>query len=69
MEPWAAAKKDLASVEVPPAPLRVFRQRPLAPSVTSVTSVANYMCDREEGKDILTSPVFKYEQYNCSSTC
>ena len=42
MEPWAAAKKKLSvSLAVPPAPVRVPSQRPLAPSVTSVTSVAN----------------------------
>ena len=42
MEPWAAAKeKLLVSVAVPPAPVRVPNQRPLAPSVTSVTSVTN----------------------------
>ena len=42
MEPWAAAKqKPSVSVAVPPAPVRVPRRRPLAPSVVSVTSVAN----------------------------
>ena len=30
-----------ASMEVPPAPVRVSSQRPIAPSVASVTSVAN----------------------------
>ena len=45
MEPWAAAKK--ACVAVPPAPVRVPRQRPLAPSVASVTSVANDKGDNE----------------------
>ena len=34
-------KKLNASVAVPPAPVRVPSQRPLAPSVTSGTSVAN----------------------------
>ena len=33
MEPWAAAKKLSISVAVPPAPVRVPSQRPLAPSV------------------------------------
>ena len=42
MEPWAAAKKKLlVSVAVPPAPVRVPGQRPLAACVTSVTSDAN----------------------------
>ena len=44
MEPLAVTKKKkklLASVAVPPAPVRVPSQRPLAPSVTSVTLVAN----------------------------
>ena len=48
MEPWAAAKKKLTvSVAVPPAPVRVPSQRPLAPSVASVTSVANDKGDNE----------------------
>ena len=34
-------KKLSVSVAVPPAPIRVPSQRPLAPSVASVTSVAN----------------------------
>ena len=38
MEPWAA---------VPRAPVRVPSQRTLAPSVTSVTSVANDKDDNE----------------------
>ena len=41
MEPWAGTKKLLVSVVVPPAPVRVSIQRPLAPSVASVTSVNN----------------------------
>ena len=42
MEPWAAAKKKLlVNVAVPPAPVRLPRQRPLASSVASVTSVVN----------------------------
>ena len=46
MEPWAAAIKKLSvSVAVPPAPVRV--PRPLAPSVASVTSVANDTGDKE----------------------
>ena len=48
MEPWAAAKKKLSvSVAVPPAPVRVPSQRPLAPSVASATSVANDKSDNE----------------------
>jgi hypothetical protein len=48
MEPWAPDKKKLSvSVVVPPAPVRVPSQRPLAPSVASVTSVANDNCDNE----------------------
>ena len=39
LEPWAAAKKP--SVAMPPTPVRVPSQRPLAPSVASVKSVAN----------------------------
>jgi hypothetical protein len=35
MEPWAAAKNKF-SVAVPPAPVRVPSQIPLAPSVASV---------------------------------
>ena len=34
--PWAAAKKTV-SVAVPPPPVRVPNQRPLAPSVATVT--------------------------------
>ena len=41
MESWAATEKSLSSVAVPPAPVRIPSQRPLAPSVASVTSVAN----------------------------
>ena len=40
-KPWAAAKKQSVSVAVSPAPVRVPSQRPHAPSVASVTSVAN----------------------------
>ena len=40
MEPWAGAKKLLVGVAVPPAPVQVPSQRPLALSVASVTSVA-----------------------------
>ena len=42
--PWSLVlrpKKLSASVAMPPAPVRVRSQRPLAPSVASVTSVAN----------------------------
>ena len=34
-------KSHKASVAVPPAPVRVYSQKSLAPSVTSVTSIAN----------------------------
>ena len=47
MEPWPAAKKLSVSVVVPPALVRVPSQRPLAPSVASVTSVANDKGDNE----------------------
>ena len=47
MEAWAAAKKKSVSVAVPPVPVRVSSQRPLAPSVASVTSVANDKGDNE----------------------
>ena len=40
-------KKLLVSVAVPPAPVRVPSQRQLAPSVASVTSVANENGDNE----------------------
>ena len=45
MEPWAAAK---SSVTVLPAPVRVPSQMSLAPTVTSVTSVANDKGDNEK---------------------
>ena len=45
--PRAAAKKLQASVAVPQAPVRVPGQRPLSPSVTPVTSVANDKGDNE----------------------
>ena len=35
-------QKSFKQVAVPPAPARVPSERPLAPSVASVTSVANY---------------------------
>ena len=48
MEPWGLQpKKFQTSVAVPPAPVRVPSQRPLAPSVASVTSVANDEDDNE----------------------
>ena len=40
-------KKLLVSVAVPPAPVRVPSQRPLAPRVASVISVANDKGDNE----------------------
>ena len=48
MEPWAATKQKLSvSVAVPPALFRVPSPMPLAPSVVSVTSVANDKGDNE----------------------
>jgi hypothetical protein len=48
MEPWTAAKKKLlVSVAVPPAPVQVPSQRPLAPSVALVTLVTNNKGDNE----------------------
>ena len=48
MEPWAAAKKKLlVSVAVPPAIVRVPSQSLLAPSIASVTLVANDKGDNE----------------------
>ena len=42
MEPWELRpKKFQTSVAVPPAPVQVPSQRPLAPSVMSVTSFTN----------------------------
>ena len=38
---WLRPKKLLVSVAMPPAPVRVPSQRPLAPMVASVTTVAN----------------------------
>ena len=40
-------KSYKASMVVPPAPVRVLSKRPCAPSVTSVTSVANDKGDNE----------------------
>ena len=40
-------KKHAVSVAVPPAPVRVPSQRPLAASVTSVTLIANDKGDNE----------------------
>ena len=48
--PWSLGlrpKKLSVSVAVPPAPVRVPSQRPLAPSVLSVKSVANDKGDNE----------------------
>ena len=47
MDPGAATKKPLVSVAVLPAPVRVPSQRPFAPVVASVTSVANDKDDNE----------------------
>ena len=48
--PWSHGlqpKKLSVCVVVPPAPVRVPSQRPFAPSVASVTSVANDKGDNE----------------------
>ena len=45
-------KKLSVSVAVPPAPVRIRSQRPLAPSVASLTSVANDKGDNEIWYDI-----------------
>ena len=47
--PWSHGlrQKKSLSVAVPPAPVRVPSQRPLAPSFASVTSVANDKGDNE----------------------
>ena len=48
--PWShglRTKKLLVSMAVLPAPVRFPNQRPLAPSVASITSVANDMGDNE----------------------
>ena len=48
MELWGLRpKKFQTSVAVPPAPARVTSQRPLAPRVASVSSVANDKGDNE----------------------
>ena len=48
MEPWGLQpKKVQTSVAVPPAPVRVPSQRPLAPSVTPITSIVNDKGDSE----------------------
>ena len=49
MEPWELRPKKSykAAVAVPPAPVWVSSQRPLALNVTSVTSVANGKGDNE----------------------
>ena len=55
MEPWAASIKLSVSVTVPPAPVRLYSQRLLAPSVVSVTLVANDKGDNE----IILGPVHR----------
>ena len=48
MEPLSAAKKKLlVNVAVPPAPVRVTSQRPLASSIASLMLVANDKGDNE----------------------
>ena len=48
IEPWGLrSKKFKTSVAVPPVPVRVPSQMPLAPSVASVTSVVNDKGDNE----------------------
>ena len=57
MEPWGLRpKKFQTSVAVPPAPVRVPSQRPLAPSVASVTSVAN---DKDDNEIIMGAVTFR----------
>ena len=46
----AAAKKFQTNVAVPPAPVLIPSQRPISPSVPSVTSVAN---DKDDNETIL----------------
>ena len=56
--PWSHGlrpKKLSVSVAVPPAPVRVPSQRPLAPSVSSFKSVANDKGDNE----IILGPVHR----------
>ena len=43
-EATGCGQKKIVSLAVPPAPVRVPSQRSLAPSVTSVTTVANDGC-------------------------
>ena len=52
-------KKLSVSVAVPPAPIRVPSQRPLAPSVTSVTSVGYDKGDNE----MIPGAVHRYPAY------
>ena len=48
MEPLGLRPKNFqTSLVVPPAPLRIHSQRPLAPNVASVTSVPNDKGDNE----------------------
>ena len=57
--PWnhgLQPKKHYASVAVPPAPVRVPSRRPLAPSIASVTSVANDKGDNEIPGAVHRSP-------------
>ena len=60
-DPWpvvmvAAKKKLLISVAVSPAPVRIPSQKPLAPSVASITSVANDKGDNE----MILGAVYRY---------
>ena len=58
-EPWAAAKKKLSvSVALPPVPVQVPSQRPLAPSVASVMSVANDKGDMKWSWGLCTDLAF-----------
>ena len=53
MEPWGLQQKTFQTRAVPPAPVRVPSRRPLAPSVASVTSVAN----DKGGNEMILGPV------------
>ena len=64
MEPWAAAEKRLASVAVLPAPVRVPSERPLTPSVASITSVAIDKGDNEMIPGVLQQISWHFPWYN-----
>ena len=56
-------KKLSVSVAVPPAPVRVPSQRPLAPSVASVTSVTNDKGDNEMILGLCTEEIFSNPEF------